>query len=516
MSRLARFFQPADNWCALLAGLSLFSISTAAATVVPNSLFSDHMVLQQQVAVPVWGRADEGEVITVRFQNQAVTTTAHGGKWLLKMNKLTAGGPYTMRIEGSNTVIINDVLVGEVWLCSGQSNMERQLGPRPGQQPITNWVAEREAANHPQIRSYFVPHRFAPTPVEEAGGVWAVCSPETVQDFSAVGYFFAQALQMKIKVPVGILFSASGGTPAEYWTSRADLENKSELRPLVDEYISFISNYPRLLAQFEAQRPQLTAKFRIDSAVAVQTGRSGPRRPTPPNKERYIAGLYNAMIKPLQPYALKGVCWYQGESNSERPQQYRALLPAMISNWRRDWQLGNFPFLIVQIAPFEYQPPEIREAQLLVSQRVPNTALVVTTDVGDAYDIHPTNKKPVGQRLAVAAGGLAYGITGEYTAPTFEEMRVKGNTVELTFKHVGKGLTAKGEALRGFTLAGPDKQFVPAQAIIKGKKVLVSAPGVAQPVAVRYGWANVPNVNLFSIEGLPASPFRTDCADCDR
>jgi sialate O-acetylesterase len=235
-----------------------------------------------------------------------------------------------------------------------------------------------------------------------------------------------------------------------------------------------------------------------------------PLPPTDPAKSNFIAGLYNAMIIPLQPYAIKGVIWYQGESNNGRARQYRTLFPAMIENWRQDWKQGDFPFLFVQIAPHKDMMPEIREAQLLTWQKTPHTAMVVTTDCGDARDIHPTNKQPVGERLALAASALAYGRKLEYSGPVYHSMKRKKHTIELQFTHTGKGLWAKDGPLKGFTIAGADKQFVPANATIKGKKVIVYAGAVREPVAVRYGWANVPDVNFFNKDGLPASPFRTD------
>jgi sialate O-acetylesterase len=456
----------------LTAFFILGTTVAAEATVVPNSLFSDHMILQKGVAVPVWGHANEGEKVTVRFNGQEVSTVAKGGKWMVKLAPLPyITTPREMTITGENKVSVKDILVGEVWLCSGQSNMERQLGPRPPQQPITDWEKERDAANFPMIREYYVPLKYAADKVEDVHEKWTICSPQTVADFSAVGYFFARDLYKRINVPVGIIFSAFGGTPAEDWTSKAALEGNPELTDLVKNYDKATTGY------------------------------------RPPGK--LMSGLYNGMINPLIPYAIKGVAWYQGEANNDRPKQYQVVLPNMIKNWRTDFGQGDFPFLIVQIAPYKDMSPEIRESQLKVTQKVKNTALIVTTDCGDANDIHPTHKQPVGARLALAASGLVYHQKVEYSGPMLKTFRVNKDSVTLVFDHA-KGLHAGNGTLSGFTIAGGDKKFVPADAVIRGDKVIVHSPAVSRPVAVRYGWASVPDCNLYNSADLPASPFRTD------
>lgn len=497
-----------------IASLLLVCCGTGLhATVKPNSLFSDHMVLQRNITVPVWGTADAGETVTVSFNGQTVRTQASNGKWMVQLQPMKAGGPYTMTITGTNTVTLQDVLVGEVWVCSGQSNMERQLGPRPPQKPIDNWEQERDAAQYPDIRQYYVPLKYAHTPPDDINSNWVVCSPSTVSHFSAVGYFFAKHLYSTLHVPIGLLFSAYGGTPAENWTSRAKLENNPELLPLVQAYDKAVKEYPARLEAYRAAEPELMRQYARAADSAKVNNKPLPKQPLPPTdpaKSNFIAGLYNAMIIPLQPYAIKGVIWYQGESNNGRARQYRTLFPAMIENWRKDWKQGDFPFLFVQIAPHKDMTPEIREAQLMAWQKTPHTAMVVTTDCGDARDIHPTNKQPVGERLALAANALAYGRKLEYSGPVYHSMKRKKHTIELRFTHTGKGLWAKDGPLKGFTIAGADKQFVPANATIKGKKVIVYADAVHEPVAVRYGWANVPDVNLFNKDSLPASPFRTD------
>jgi len=444
------------------------------AEVSLNSLFSDHMIVQKGAAVPVWGTAGEGEKVTVRFNGQTVSTVAMKGKWMIRLlpmdYQLT---PLTMKVSGINTIIINDILVGEIWLCSGQSNMERQLGPCPPQPLITDWEKERDAANFPLIREYYVPLKYSDSKTADAQSSWTVCSPKTVPDFSAIGYLFARNLFLQLKVPVGILFSAFGGTPAEDWISETALKNNSKLKELVAGY----------------DKPTTAWK---------PTGKT-------------MNGLYNGMIYPLLPYALKGVVWYQGESNNDRPALYKTILTTLITNWRKDFHQGDIPFLIVQIAPNKDMCPELRESQFMVSQKVTNTALIVTTDCGDAENIHPSHKQPVGERLAIAARALAYKERVEYDGPVYRSFTIKNDEVILNFRHIGKGLTAKrNEELKGFTIAGKDKKFVPAKAVIRGNQIVVSDKNIKKPVAVRYGWSNVPDVNLFNGDGLPASPFRTD------
>jgi sialate O-acetylesterase len=354
-----------------------------------------------------------------------------------------------------------------------------------------------------------------------------------------VGYFFARDIYQKLGVPVGMIHTSWGGTPAQAWTSLEGFGNDPELNGYVDAANRKLANYDAAVAAYPAKLEEFKAKaaerneagdkayqdalksWKEATAQAKQAGQPLPPKPTPPKRQPKAppgpdggqsdpATLYNGMLAPVIPYAIKGAIWYQGESNAMQSKQYRTLFPAMIADWRARWKQGDFPFFFVQIAPFNGQPPEIREAQFLTLAKVKNTAMVVTTDVGDATDIHPTRKEPVGQRLALAARALTYGEKTEYSGPLYESMTAKGGEIALSFKHVGGGLVAKDGELKGFTIAGEDKQFVPAQAKIQGSAILVSAEGVVAPKAVRYGWANVPDVNLFNQQGLPASPFRTD------
>jgi sialate O-acetylesterase len=453
----------------LLANYILLSlaVATARAELKPNGLFCEGAVLQQGIRVPVWGTARDGEKVTVKLQGQEISTVAMDGRWLVKLKPLKPGGPFTLTIVGDNTIGLTNVLVGEVWLCSGQSNMGFSLS---GAENATEAIA---AANDPQLRLFHVPQNPVESPQADVVGTWKECTPEIAAKFSAVAYFFGRDLRRARIVPVGLINSSVGGTPAEAWTSRAALAANPGLKELLEPP-------PRDGVPSKSKRPKSPGC------------------------------LYNGMIAPLQPFALAGAIWYQGEANSWRAAQYQKLFPAMIRNWREAWGQGNFPFLFVQIAPHEKMSPEIREAQLLTWKKVPDTALIVTADVGDAKDIHPKKKEPVGARLALAARAIAYGEKLEYSGPAFTSMKVKGNRAILSFTHVGSGLLAKGGELKGFTLAGADGNFAPANAKIEGNKVVVSLPDVSKPVAVRYGWANVPDVNLFNREGLPASPFRTN------
>ena len=488
---------------------------TLLADVIPNTLFSDNAVLQQQRPVPVWGTAADGEKVTVEFAGQKVETVATNGNWSVTLQPLTAtASPQTMSIRGSNTVTLTNLLIGEVWICSGQSNMERQLGLRDGQKPIVNWEAEAASANYPEIRSFHVKPAISANPIASPTGSWAVCSPTTVTNFTAVGYYFGRDLYKNLKVPIGLIHSTLGGTPAEAWTRNEVLATNPVLAPMLDKQAKAIASYPERLAKYQAEEPKLKAAYTNACAIALAAAKPSPRPPSPPQDpltdSHAPSVLYNGMINPLLPYAMRGVIWYQGEANGGRAKEYQTLFPAMIADWRTQWEQGDFLFLFVQLAPFFKMGPEIREAQFLTLKKTTNTAMTVITDHGDAQDIHPTEKEPVGARLALAARALAYGQTIEYSGPLYESARVDGSSMILSFTHVGKGLVAKDGSLKGFTVAGADKVFIPADAVIKESSVVVSNPQVTSPVAVRYGWTNAPDVNLFNAEGLPASPFRTD------
>lgn len=484
----------------LVCAIFLSAILNSRAHIQVPAMFSDNMVLQQGVPVPVWGYAHEGDVVTVTFRGQKFSATAHNLKWSLKLRALKAGGPDTLTIATkAHSLQFTNVLVGEVWLCSGQSNMEWPL--RQAFQP----QADIASATNALIRLFNVPNVKSDAPSVKVNTHWQVCSPETVPGFSAVAYYFGRDLQKARNVPIGLIQSDWGGSPAEAWMSREALEMNARYQSeILDAYSTTAKNYQDALVAYE--------KEKADAQKSGQEFRKpAPRLGWKPSE------LYNGMITPLAPFAIKGAIWYQGESNAGRAEQYRTLFPDMIRCWRRDW--GNdFPFICVQLAPFKAIKPqpddsdwaELREAQALATKTLPKTGMAVITDVGEEKDIHPKKKQPVGARLALAARAIAYGEKIEFSGPLYRSMEAKDGKIILHFNHVGKGLEARGGELKGFAVCGDDKKFVWAKAEIVGGTVVVSSTDVAKPVAVRFGWADYPVVNLWNKDGLPASPFRTD------
>ncbi len=445
----------------LIASLCFGVTPFALAEVKPHGLFSDNMLLQREIPINVWGTAANDEKVTVAINDQTVSTVAKDGKWLVQLKPLTAGGPTTLTITGSNTIELKNVLIGDVWICSGQSNMEMTLNN------CATGPADVKQSTNAKLRLYNVPRHGKPEPQDDVVGTWSECNPQTTPNFSGVAYYFGRALQAKLDVPIGLINTNVGGTPAEAWTSQQALE--------------------------------------AEPATAVYL-------------KRRHSDLYNAMIHPLQNYGIRGAIWYQGESNAGEAYLYRKLFPTMITNWRAAWKQGDFPFLFVQLAPYEkiVDAPgpsrwaELREAQLLTAQNLPKTGMAVITDVGDEKDIHPKRKQPAGERLALAARAIAYGEKIEYSGPVYQSMSVDGANAVIKFTHLGQGLKSEGDQLTGFTIAGEDKAFHNARAKIEGDTVVVSSPDVAKPVAVRYGWNQYPVVNLWNKDGLPATPFRTD------
>jgi sialate O-acetylesterase len=641
------------------------------------SIFSDHAVVQRDANIPVWGKADPGGIVKVEFAEKSRTARAGtDGRWMLNLPPLEAGGPYKMRVIGRDTLIIDDMLVGEVWLCSGQSNMEWQV------RNSMNAQYEMENADYPEIRMFTVAKTVSDEPLDDCDGAWAVTTPETAGDFSAVGYFFGRELHGQLDVPVGLIHSSWGGTPAEAWTSTETLESDSMLFPIMARYRESMENYPELIGEYrelvrrieesgerlpmyhrdpgnrgveegwadpefddsrwrdfpapgfwenqadmdidgavwfrktvdipeswigkslrlslgaiddfdvtyfngvqvgatgedtpnfwihqrvypvpadavnsekaliavrvfdhygnggfvgpagnmhltvvngdseEAVRLDGTWKMNVElaldpSAISGPGGQGLPQEPMGPGHHYSPAGLYHAMLHPIAPYGIRGAIWYQGETNAGRAYQYRRLLPAMIGDWHSLWGHGQFPFGIVQLANFmpvseepqESDWAELREAQLLTALTDPNVGLAATIDIGEADDIHPTNKQDVGKRLSLWALAKVYGFDIVYSGPVYDSMEVDGDTIIVSFRHAEGGLTAKGDVVRGFSIAGEDYQFVWANAEIRGNKVLVWSDNIRGPVAVRYAWADNPVCNLYNAEMLPAVPFRTD------
>ncbi len=488
---------PALALSLLLAG-ALQARPEARAELKLHALFGDHMVLQQGIAAPVWGTAGPGEEITVAVLDQKKTARAGAdGRWTVKLDPLKAGGPLELTVAGKTTVTLEDVLVGEVWVASGQSNMQwsvKQSG-NPDQ--------EIAAADHPKLRLFHVPRVPADQPARDVNAKWEVCSPQSVAGFSAVAYYFGRELRKSLDVPIGLIHTSWGGTAAELWTSRRVFEGHEGLK----DYVVF---YQKRRETHAAQ----VAKLKEDSEKAKAEGKPAPKAL---GNFMDASCLYNGMIAPLIPYGIKGAIWYQGESNAGNAAGYRTLFPAMIKNWRDDWGQGDFPFLFVQLANFMARKPEpsesnwaeLREAQTRTLS-LPNTGMAVIIDIGDAKDIHPKNKQDVGKRLALWAQAKVYGKDVVPSGPLYESMKVDGSRARISFKHAGSGLEARGGKLAGFAVAGEDRKFVWAEASIEGDEVVVSSPAVRAPVAVRYAWADNPDCNLYNKEGLPASPFRTD------
>ena len=494
----------------ILACVCLVALGIARAEVAVGPFFGDHMMLQRGMKAPVWGAADAGEQVSVEIAGRSAEAVACAdGTWQVALKKMDAGGPYVLTIAGaSNRIEIQDVLVGEVWICSGQSNMQWTV------QNSNNAEEEIAGASFPKMRLFSVPRMVAGEPQETCGGEWAVCSPETVPGFSAAGYFFGRMLHQELDVPVGVIHSSWGGTPAEAWTSMPTLEADSTFASIVERYKKAEANYPEAMAKYE----QAVKDWEQAKAEGKDPGRH-PSEPFGPTHPHRPAGLYNAMLCPVAPYALRGAIWYQGESNAARAKEYETLFPAMIQDWRELWGQGPFPFYFVQLANFrartEEPQPDSDWAFLRDAQRktlsLKNTGMAVIIDIGEADNIHPRNKQDVGKRLALNALAKTYGKDVEYSGPSYTKMRIKGDEVCLAFKHVGGGLVAQGgAALKGFIIAGADKTFVWADARLEGDRVIVRSDDVPEPAAVRYAWADNPECNLYNAAGLPASPFRTD------
>jgi sialate O-acetylesterase len=644
-------------WIALTA-LCFVQLETGAKVWLP-AIFSDNMVLQQQSAAGIWGKADPGRTVSVftSWNGKTVRVKADGkGDWQTKLPTPSFGGPFTITVTEKNRIVLKNVMIGEVWLCSGQSNMEMPLA---GWGRINHFQEEIERANYPQIRLLQAIHKTADRPVDDLAvrnGGWESCSPATIPEFSAVAYFFAREIYDKTKIPIGLIHSSWGGTIAEAWTSFETLrslpdfaaaataihnspvsgatvdfaatlrnwENNLKLKdpgfkggnpvwaadnldvsawktmtlpvlwenaglpdydgvvwfrkkiqvpeswngedlvvslgPIDDQDVTWFNGH-----QIGATNLYSTARvYKVpgrlvkkgENTISVRvfdTGGGGgiygdasemfiknkkgdkislagnwiyqpsfsmkdaPPRPADPSNPNRPTVLYNAMINPIIHYTIRGAIWYQGESNASRAYQYRTLLPAMITDWRQKFDVGDFPFYIVQLANYmkraENPGPsawaELRESQLLTAETLSNSGLAVTIDIGNAADIHPKNKQDVGKRLALIALNKVYSKGNEYSGPLYRSGKIEGDAIRIHFDH-SEGLQAKGGSLHGFSIAGKDRKFFWADAKISGKDVLVSSPNVKEPVSVRYGWADNPDVNLYNGAQLPASPFRTD------
>lgn len=499
----------------LIPLLAFWSLSFAQAELWLPAIFSDHMVLQRDQPNPVWGSADPGQTVTVSIAAQDHTAQADSaGNWRVKLSPLPAGGPHELAVRAGARRVFQDVLVGEVWFCSGQSNMEWSV-KRSNEAAI-----EIASANHPKIRFLKVPRVGTQVSQRDFDGQWEVCSPGTVGDFSAVGYFFGRRLHNALGVPVGLVDLSWGGSGAEAWVPREVLENNPIYADFLAERATMVEGYT------DAEHAEKIADWEIERAAWEAGGREGrrPRMPRDPRSSNKRPGnIFNGVVHPVLGYGLRGNIWYQGESNAGRHATYGDLFPLVIATLRERWGQGDFPFYWVQLADYRAEPtgPEdadwarLREHQTMTLDAVPNGGQAVIIDVGEGRDIHPRDKHTVAHRLARIALARDYGFDVQYQSPRYDSMRIEDGRVVVTLKHVtDQGLYAfDTEAVQGFAIAGEDQVFHWAEAKITGPnkdQVEVWSDAVPKPVAVRYGWAQNPVVNLYDREGLPVTPFRTD------
>lgn len=507
----------------LALGLILCGTVLSADIKLP-AVLGDHMVLQREQPIRVWGWAEPGEGISVAFANKDAQTSADmEGKWEVQLDPVTGSlGPHKMTITGTRSpqVVLDDILLGEVWVCSGQSNMEWEMSRTHSPTP------EIRRADHPSIRLFHVPRKTSPYPLDDVTAEWKTCTPEAARDFSAVAYYFGRQLHQKLNVPVGLISTRWGGTRIEPWTPVPGFQSVPELHGILadlkaadEEYRKALMNLlPEMRGWIKNTESALSGRTVLPAIPDIPLhSLQDPQAPT---------ALYNAMIHPLIRFAIRGAIWYQGESNRNDGLVYAKKMEALINGWRSVWELGDFPFFYVQLAPYNYgyipeedenatldfhRLPLIWEAQVRALD-IPNTGMAVTTDITNLYDIHPQNKRDVGFRLSLWALAKTYGQKDlVYSGPLYKSMVAEGNKIRLILDHVGGGLIALDDRpLTWFTIAGEDRTFYKARAEIDGDTVLVWSDAVPRPVAVRLGWHQLATPNLGNREGLPASPFRTD------
>lgn len=483
---------------------------TAYAQVKLPALVGSNMVLQQNAKVNLWGWASPNEKINIQLGWQTAPiaiTTNSDGTW--KVAVATPQGSeksYSITIEASNTLLLKNILIGEVWICSGQSNMFFPVGrvENNWKTGVKNYEEEILNASYPTIRLFTVLTNASQKPLDDVTGNWQECSPNTIDSFSAVAYFFGRDLYQKLHIPIGLISSSWGGTKAEAWTSQNVLEENPDFLSILERDAKNEKIYQEKLETYylNLKKERITNNNDASKSDLIK-----PKKED--NKTSYV--LYNAMLHPLINYTMKGVIWYQGESNAEQAFLYRSLFPAMVKNWRSDWNQGDFPFYFVQIAPHRGQNPYIREAQLLSLKTIPNSGMVVTTDIGTPTNIHPIDKQTVGRRLALIARAKNYNENNlVYSGPIYNHMKIKKKRIQLFFDYADSGLVKTGDVLKEFEIAGEDQIFYPADAKIDSETVVVSSLKVKNPIAVRFAWKATPEPNLFNTENLPASPFRTD------
>jgi sialate O-acetylesterase len=496
---------------ALSIGLAVLAVSwkVSAEIKLPN-LLSDHAVLQREVPIHLWGWATPGARLTIAFHTQTLPATANDlGEWTAWLMPEQAGGPYVLTVDGGpqeGKKEVSDVMVGDIWIASGQSNMEMPLRGFPPTAFVQDAEKEIAAANNPMLRLLVVEHKSSDTPLQDVSGQWSQCTPKTAREFSAIAYFFGREITEREHVPIGLIDASWGGTPIDSWVSLDSLGNNPAL-------LSAFSNR----AKFADQQANLNAQIAPEKAAdasAKAAGRPISMHPWHPEEASWLpAGLYNGMIAPLSNESIKGFLWYQGETDSspERAPHYSTLFPALIQDWRTHFRQGNLPFLFVQISSFD-SPGEdwgmIRDAQRR-TLFVANTAMAVSLDVGNPENVHPADKQTVASRLALAAGGLVYGEHVAYASPLFREATTEPGAIRVWFDNAS-GLSSDGKPLEGFELAGWDHRFVPASATIQGDTIVVSARGLPDPRYVRYGWSNVVPAWFYNRAGFPGSTFTSE------
>lgn len=495
-----------------------------------HGLFTDNMVLQRDLPIPFYGTGTDGEKVTVTLNGETATTTVADQQWKVELPAMEAGGPYQVEISSDTVTTLKNVLIGDIWLCTGQSNMAGTLGAYMGDRytDYQHFYKGLPEAN-PMIRLFKLKQDGADTPQAEVvtneafGPTWRLCDEESALEFSATGYLFGRKLQPEVGVPVGLIYATLGGTKAESWVPAEVLRSRPEFKIILDDYEEAVANYPQAFEQYQTR----LADWKTLSPEE-RRGNRAPQAPMGPQHPKRPSGLYNFMIAPLQQFPVKGAIWYQGEGNSGRPTQYQTLFPDLITSWREKWELGDFPFLFVQLAAFRKYNAEpedtgwarLREAQTMTLS-LPNTGMATIIDAGHQTDIHPPDKPTVGARLAAQALKVAYDRDIIASGPMFDTLTIEGNRALVKFANVGGGLTTKtveadghtvpADTLTGFAICGADKTFHWADAEIQGDNtVVVSSPEVESPVAVRYAWADFPLCNLYNREGFPAVPFRTD------
>ncbi len=501
-----------------VGGLMMAAIVNAGQLSL-SPMFGDHMVLQRDMDVPVWGKADPGMEISVEFAGKKAVAVADGdGRWRTVFGRFEASDEpreMTVSADGADPIVVGDMLVGEVWLCSGQSNMQFELDRADG---AAEMIATSE---NPRIRLFQMQGAIEFEPQKDMRGKWMPCNPETTPKFSAIAYLFGRDIESRLQVPIGLVHASQGWTPGEAWMSRESLMAEPSLRYLVEAWDKATADFPRLSEEYK----QKMAEWQKAADAAKEQGAEPPPQPQAPVDPHFLhraSGFYNGCIAPIAGLAMRGVIWYQGETNEVRGHEYRVLFPALIKGWREAWG-RDFPFLFVQVAavlppdpePVPSEWAELRESQALTAQTIANTAMACTIDIGEQDDVHPKNKLEAARRLALTARSRVYGERIVDSGPTFKDAKFADGKAVVSFDNIADGLVAKGGDLATFQIAGDDRKFVYASAKIDGDKVVVWSDAVAAPVAVRYAWNNNPEgCNLYNTEGLPCVPFRSDDWPC--